>query len=560
MPERNLNHESRQANRCDGSSTETLGESCSHRTETAWKRGQHTVELPASPRFCRHSGFTTVPGSLTSYPIATINMKHLRMAAMLALFSLAPLAAAENGQITGRIIDRASQQPLPNASIQLHGTQLGALTGTDGSFVISDVPENVYKLKVSFIGYQSYIETDVRVIRRKSTYVEEIELAQASIELKSVVVTSGFAEDDDEAPVSNYNYAKEQIIRMPGSTGDILRAIEALPGVSTSGGEFSAFSVRGGTPRENIILVDNIPFSKVTHFDGGSTEEQEAQGGRFSIFAPGTVEDANFQGGGFSAQHGGKYSSLLDLTISEGNLQTPTIDGFVDLLGWEFNYSGPSYVHDKTSLFISARRQDFDRILELTNQEDVGSPAFTDIFVKTATQLSPRHKISLLSIFAREDFERTTEHLLASEDFNDNFDDFLGEGGEELALFGLNWRFLTGNSSYWQNTFFLGHRDSEGTLGQATPIFTDGQAPQSEDDFRLKDAFYNNEDQVEVGTRSIFTYLPNAESTLALGFELSRKDFDYTIAQNGLTPSMCLTAPIFASTRTKSISSATPNR
>ena len=52
--------------------------------------------------------------------------------------------------------------------------------------------------------------------------------------------------------------------------------------------------------------------------------------------------------------------------------------------------------------------------------------------------------------------------------------------------------------------------------------------------FRLKDTFYNNEDQVEVGTRSIFTYLPNAGSTLALGFELNRKDFDYTIAQKGL--------------------------
>ena len=160
-------------------------------------------------------------------------MKHLRMAAMLALFSLAPLAAAEIGEITGRIIDRASQQPLPNANIRLLGTQLGALTGTDGSFVIGDVPENVYKLQVSFIGYQSYIETDVRVIRHKSTFIEEIELSQASIELKSVVVTSGFAEDDDEAPVSNYNYAKEQIIRMPGSTGDILRAIER-PGLSRS--------------------------------------------------------------------------------------------------------------------------------------------------------------------------------------------------------------------------------------------------------------------------------------------------------------------------------------
>jgi hypothetical protein len=435
------------------------------------------------------------------------------------------------GQIAGRVIDRASQQPLTGANIQLLGTQLGTLTGADGSFVIKAVAENIYKLQVSFIGYQTYIETDVRVVRNKSTYIEEIELSQGSIELNSVVVTSGFAEDDDEAPVSNFNYSREQIIRTPGSTGDIFRAIEALPGVSTSGGEFSAFSVRGGTPRENIILVDNIPFSKVTHFDGGNTEEQEAQGGRFSIFAPGTVEGANFQGGGFSAQYGGKYSSLLDLKISEGNLQTPTVDGRIDILGWEFNYNGPSYLHDKTSLFVSARRQDFDRILKLTNQEDAGSPAFTDLFVKTATVLNPRHKLSLLAIYAPESYERSTKHVLNSQNFTD---DFRGTFDEELALLGLNWRFLTGQNSYWQNTFFFGNRDSKGTVGQAIPIFTDGQPPQSENDFRAKSIFAINENQAEVGTRSIFTYLPSAASALILGFELSRKDFDYAITQNGL--------------------------
>ena len=59
--------------------------------------------------------------------------------------------------------------------------------------------------------------------------------------------------------------------------------------------------MRGGSPEENIILIDNIPFDKVSHFSGGSTEEQDKQGGRFSFFAPNLIEEAQFQVGGFSA-------------------------------------------------------------------------------------------------------------------------------------------------------------------------------------------------------------------------------------------------------------------
>ena len=139
--------------------------------------------------------------------------------------------------------------------------------------------------------------------------------------------------------------------------------METLPGVSTSGGEFAAFSVRGGSPKENIILIDNIPFDKISHFNGGSTEEQNKQGGRFSIFAPNLIEEARFQAGGFSAQYGGKLASFLDIRLKEGNRQTPTVDGRFDITGWELNYDGPAYLHGGTSLVLSARHTDFERIL-----------------------------------------------------------------------------------------------------------------------------------------------------------------------------------------------------
>src|SRR5262249_25090670 len=152
---------------------------------------------------------------------------------------------------------------------------------------------------------------------------------------------------DVDAPVGHFDYTGEEIRRTPGAAGDIFRAIETLPGVSSSGGEFSAFSVRGGGPRDNLIFIDDIPFDKVTHFEGG-IESDEAQGGRFSIFAPDIVKSAQFQAGGFGAQYGGKNASLLTLRLGDGNRETPTFAGRYDLLGWEVGYDGPSVIDRHT--------------------------------------------------------------------------------------------------------------------------------------------------------------------------------------------------------------------
>ncbi len=189
------------------------------------------------------------------------------------------------GSISGIVVDKESKQPIPNVSIQIIGTAVGTATDTDGKFTLKNIEEDVYKLKYSSVGYTQYIETNVRVVRNKTTVVKEIALDEQAVTGDAVEVTASVFSSDNVSPVTNYHYTMEEIRRSPGATGDIFRAIETLPGVSSSGGEFSSFSVRGGSPRDNIIIVDNIPFDKVSHFDGG-TEEQEAQGGRFSIFTP----------------------------------------------------------------------------------------------------------------------------------------------------------------------------------------------------------------------------------------------------------------------------------
>lgn len=447
---------------------------------------------------------------------------------VLLMLVTSPLWAQSSGSISGKIADKTTKQPLEDAVVVVAGTSLGATTDAQGRFHIDNVAENVYKLEVHFVGYDSFLETDVRVVRDKTTYVEEIELIQSVLEGEETIVAAGYFREDAQAPVSSFTYTRDEIRRTPGATGDIFRAMETLPGVSTSGGEFAAFSVRGGSPEENIILIDNIPFDKVSHFNGGSSEEQDKQGGRFSIFAPNLIEEARFQAGGFSAVYGGKLASFLDIKIKEGNRQTPTVDGRFDVTGWELNYDGPLALAANTSLVLSARHTNFTRILDMTGQDDLGRPRFDDLILKTTTELSARHKISLLGIFAPEKFDRELEHVFNSDGAASND---IVDFEEEKSLIGLNWRFLTSASSVLQTSIYQRATDRLVRVGTA---WSTANSPLSEDDLQSRFYLTQDNEESEVGLRSVFTHVLSPKTTWTAGVELSRARFDNRLEQVGL--------------------------
>ncbi len=441
-------------------------------------------------------------------------------------------AEISNGTITGKVIDKETKQPIPNVNVLVVGTVHGSATDLDGKFSIQGVEENIYKLKFSSVGYTSHIENEIRIIRGKSTTVKEIELSESATSVDSVIITAGYFSNDNVTPMTSYTYSREEIRRSPGSAGDVFRAIETLPGVSGSGGEFSAFAVRGGSPRDNIVLIDNIPFDKVSHFDWGPSEEGEAQGGRFSIFAPGLIDEANFQAGGFAAKYGGKNSSFVDLKLKDGNTESFSMNGSYDLLGWEVNYDGPTHFLNNTSLLLSARSIDFKRLLEMLDRKDEGTPSLTDVIVKTTTELSPKHKLSLLGVYAPEKFDRTIENVFASKD--GNYRTFIGSREETKYLVGANWRWLTSTSSFWENTFYYKRTDIDYNSGKAYTDPINGVRPTKETAATRRDYFTVNNSDYQLGLKSQFTLTPSSVSTIQTGAEVFQVRFDYNTNQKGL--------------------------
>jgi len=422
--------------------------------------------------------------------------------------------AQQFGSVKGKVVERTTKRPVIAANVLVIGTKYGTITDTSGVFVIRNVPENVYQLRVSCIGYGVHIEPDVRVVRDKTVSLRDIELEEDEIRSDSVTVTGGFFNDFKDAPVSNYSYTREEIRRAPGAAGDIFRAVGTLPGVSTNG-EFSSFSVRGDTPRDNIILIDNIPFSQVAHFSEADGN-LEVQGGRMSIFSQGLIDRADFQAGGFSSKYGGKRASLLSLNLKEGNEESATLYGSYDLTGWEACYDGPSFVDPHTSVLFSARMVDYSTVFKLVNEEGDGTSKFSDFILKTSSDLNPYNKVSLLGVYSTEHHKREPYHFFKSKEP----DYQIGNQIDDKVLLGSNWKLLVGQSGLintsldysWTNTY-----QDEGRI-IADPIY-DRVPLENEIGVRYPIYVYHI-DQTQVGVKSDFSYDLSPEFTLSSGIAI----------------------------------------
>jgi hypothetical protein len=385
-------------------------------------------------------------------------------AALLCIVGPAAAFAQERGDLRITVVDAASQRPLSGASATVPASEVTAVSDSLGVAWVRGLPEGLYTVAVRRIGYSAASQVNARITRGKVTILA-FQLERAAMTLEATTATADPFPRDPERSVARFTYTADEIRRTPGAASDVFRAIETLPGVSSGGGEFSAFSVRGGGPRDNLILIDEIPFDKVTHLEGG-IESDEAQGGRFSVFAPDIVQSADFRAGGFPAQFGGKSASVLSLHLRDGNTETPTFAGRYDLLGWEADYDGPARPLRNTGLLLSLRHENFERALKIVGREDAGVPSFSDIIAKSTTTLGARNKITVLGIFAPERVTRSVANILTESDTNDAA---LYAWKETKGLVGLSWQALAGSSSVVQTSLYMNRYSRTSGLGEAYP-------------------------------------------------------------------------------------------
>ncbi|MBN1781842.1 TonB-dependent receptor [bacterium] len=260
------------------------------------------------------------------------------------------------GRIRGKVIDESTQKPLPAVNVMIENTQLGTATNEEGEYIINKVPSGIYQIRIMMMGYKNRVIADVVVNPNKTTW-QKIELTPTVLETEGVTVTAGYFHAAKDAVVSNRSVDFEEIRMDPGSAMDIQRVVQVLPAVVSGSDQMNEIIVRGGMPGENLFIMDHIEITNPNHFGGQGTG-----GGPINMLNAHMVRRVDFYAGAFPARYGDKASSVMDISLREGNREKITGHAFLGMSGAGGIVEGPIN-GGKGSYILSAQKSFLDLII-----------------------------------------------------------------------------------------------------------------------------------------------------------------------------------------------------
>lgn len=479
-------------------------------------------------------------GLLSAHPLSWARVSCVLCASLIPIDSTLAQAAPEQqmGQLRLSVLEERSQRALDQVKIIVRSAAVSAertltlSTDSSGQVLSPKLVAGLYTVQAQKSGYQLALAGSVRVLAGK---VQPVNLTLRRLNqtdsASAAVIVSAPAQQADALSSAGSTYLNREEIRSAvGSGGDVLRALDGTPGLFTSGA-FSSFTVRGRGPRDNLILVDGVPFANIVHFDNnfGAQDQNSEGGGRYSVFAPNTIGGAEFQPGGWSAAYGGGAGSLLLVDVAEGNLDSAATSLRLDLTGPEFTYDGPSRVHADTSLLVSARQLNFGRLFESVGVNDLGTPRTRDVIVKTTTALADDGEFSVLFLHAPEQFARDIDNVLASaEDSPGDFGNVLLNRSErDNNLLALRLRSWLSADLSWTNRLYATQLDQRSQIGEAYPDLVAPDTPAAQVPQR-PDILRSRQQVQEWGWRSdLIRVQPNQRSHW--GLRLVRRSFDLSL-------------------------------
>jgi hypothetical protein len=351
-----------------------------------------------------------------------------------------------SSNISGTIRDAQSGEPLPYTSIVLTQTGKGTAADVNGYYILPDILPGQYTIKIMMIGYVTFEET-IKVLESGKKF--NFELHPEPIKGKEVKVSAERMRFEKRVDISRVNLTNKDIRKTTAFIeSDLFRTIQLLPSVSSSNDFNAALIVRGGSPDENLILLDGTEIYNPYHI-----------GGIFSTFNADMISDSEFLAGGFPSNYGGRLSSVLSITTREGDSKNGRLSesnplkkywdfskgaGNISLLSSKIMVEGPLY---NGSWMLSGRRTYFDQFVKLYyTLQDGESPFdyyFGDIHFKAKTSLNANNQL-IYSQFSGSD------------------DLYMSIGGDDFpgirfnwdwgnATKNLTWKYIP-NSTYFVNT------------------------------------------------------------------------------------------------------------
>lgn len=314
---------------------------------------------------------------------------------LLTCFITVSSVAQTRHTISGYIRDAATGETLIGATLTIKGNSKGIASNQYGFYSIT-LNEGNYTFVTSYIGYQAQLIS----LNLRSDTLLNIDLQTGTRLSEEVVVTARKRDNNvKNAQMGKISLPIEQIKSIPAFLGevDLLKVVQLLPGVRNAGEGSAGIYVRGGGPDQNLIMLDDAVVYNTGHLFGF-----------FSIFNSDAIKNVSLIKGGMPAQYGGRLSSVLDISMKEGNMQKFQVEGGLGLIASRVSIQGP-IKKDKASFIVSARRTYVDALakpfISKESQFYGSGYYFYDLNAKINYKFSEKDRLYLSGYFGRDVFD-----------------------------------------------------------------------------------------------------------------------------------------------------------
>jgi len=326
---------------------------------------------------------------------------------------------AQVGSIRGFVYEESSGEPAMFSNVVLDGTKIGTVTDANGFFNLSQVPVGTYTINVSYIGFDA-ISSSVEVISNKINN-EKFYLKESSIQLNTIQLSAERQEAKTSVNTSVVKLTSKSLKKLPsiGGEPDIAQFLQVIPGVVFTGDQGGQLYIRGGAPIHNAVLLDGMILYNAFHSIG-----------LFSVFDTDVIKTADVYTGGFSAEYGGRISSVVDIKTRDGNKKRLTGKVAASTFGAKLLLEGPLFKQKEngagSSFILSAKTSYIDQTSQSIYSYigDEGLPySFLDIYGKVSFSGSNGSKINLFGFNYGDDVAYTslTNFNWKSTGFGSNF-------------------------------------------------------------------------------------------------------------------------------------------
>lgn len=401
---------------------------------------------------------------------------------------LAQTSFAQNFTVSGFLTDSSSGKKILYASIVIEELEKGLTTDEFGFYNFS-IPKGDYTVIVDIVGYQTF-RKKIKVNKDRQF---NITLTKKSENIDVVEIESDRKETDENLKKAEVGIMKveiEELNKIPVILGekDALKTIQLLPGITPASEGSSDFVVRGGNADQNLMLLDEAPIYNPGHVLGF-----------LSVFNSDAISDLKLYKSGAPARYGGRSSSVIDVSMREGNDEEFHFNGGLGYLTSRLSLEGP-IVKNKGSFIISGRRSWADMIIKAIPKKKLQGVKpkihMYDFNFKANYELSSKDKIFLSSYVGR---------------------DVLAGKMDSIFDFGIN---------YGNKTVSLGwsHLFNEKLISNTTAIYSSYDikvlSGEKSQEFEVTSGIVN------LGVKQYFSYLPNLNNTIRFGLELNNQSYN----------------------------------